>query len=360
MRVSFWVNAIVTLGRGLRFSYMARQSLRMLPGMQKQPNLDVLRSIAVIMVVASHAFGDVPHLHLQAMGLFGVAMFFVHTALVLMYSLQQRGPAFVPFIVRRIFRIYPLAICAVLVAALVYGKFQWTSFVSDLLLIQNLTGSPSYPSPLWSLPFELQMYLLLPATFLVAVRAQGAKLILFGWLLAVAMVVALAAENVPYDLVKYVPCFLPGVIAFSLSRRVPAGERRLPPSSVFTALIGLAILFSAGVAKGLPETPVLWFASLCLGLVLPFMSDIKSARVAAAASWIAQYSFGLYLFHQIALDVFGSLPEMERLLVAMPCAVAASVVGYHLVERPGINFGSRLANRWARAPAVMAQVDAKP
>ena len=45
-------------------------------------------------------------------------MFFVHTALVLMWSLDRR-PHILDFYIRRIFRIYPLAIFAVLCALLV-------------------------------------------------------------------------------------------------------------------------------------------------------------------------------------------------------------------------------------------------
>ena len=94
------------------------------------PNLDILRAIAVLTVVVDHlipTFGFrgyvIPHtvseltLHI---GQSGVLAFFVHTSLVLMYSLE-RIPA--PshwaqawrFYVRHAFRIYPLAIVCVII-----------------------------------------------------------------------------------------------------------------------------------------------------------------------------------------------------------------------------------------------------
>src|SRR5918996_4625319 len=89
---------------------------------QESANLDMLRSVAVLLVFGSHllvafglpwqgtVIGDLGHL--------GVMAFFVHTSLVLMMSLArlQEGPGSIVgrFYIRRAFRIYPLAIVTVL------------------------------------------------------------------------------------------------------------------------------------------------------------------------------------------------------------------------------------------------------
>jgi peptidoglycan/LPS O-acetylase OafA/YrhL len=91
-------------------------------------NLDLLRSFAVILVVGFHLAKffnwQSATLRVTDFGLLGVMLFFVHTTLVLMFSLERqsagsRTSLFVPFIVRRCFRIYPLAILIVRVAFLV-------------------------------------------------------------------------------------------------------------------------------------------------------------------------------------------------------------------------------------------------
>jgi len=73
-------------------------------------NLDILRTFAVLLVVVSH-FMMYDHIETSAhwMGLAGVCLFFVHTSLVLMWSLGARS-AHRTFYVRRAFRLFPLGL----------------------------------------------------------------------------------------------------------------------------------------------------------------------------------------------------------------------------------------------------------
>src|SRR2546423_12188612 len=88
-------------------------------------NLDFLRAVAVLLVLAQHLCRRMHVEHVgwaptTSLGLFGVLLFFVHTSLVLMYSLERRGLQgtllLKDFYTRRIFRIYPLSILAVATA----------------------------------------------------------------------------------------------------------------------------------------------------------------------------------------------------------------------------------------------------
>lgn len=75
---------------------------------KESANLDVLRSVAVLLVLGVHVISRFRHLDIR-MGEFGVLIFFVHTTLVLMFSLERQRaelpgqPLFVPFMVRRFF-----------------------------------------------------------------------------------------------------------------------------------------------------------------------------------------------------------------------------------------------------------------
>src|SRR5580704_7033323 len=91
-------------------------------------NLNILRSIAVLAVFVSHALQVMARCRLGegraygvdtfALGRVGVLLFFVHTSLVLMQSLERTKlggwPLMRHFYIRRAFRIYPLSVCLVL------------------------------------------------------------------------------------------------------------------------------------------------------------------------------------------------------------------------------------------------------
>jgi len=90
-------------------------------------NLDVLRALAVLSVVAQHmwnlsasSYWSANHpivlQYLDNLSFTGVMIFFVHTCLVLMLSMN-RAPDFCRgriFLVRRAFRIYPLCWATIL------------------------------------------------------------------------------------------------------------------------------------------------------------------------------------------------------------------------------------------------------
>jgi peptidoglycan/LPS O-acetylase OafA/YrhL len=129
-------------------------------------NLDLLRAIAVLLVLAQHlckrmSVDQIGWIPTSSLGHFGVLLFFVHTSLVLMYSMDRSGltgPSLLKnFYIRRIFRIYPLSILTVLVALLLhldsdvkgvaglsYGELPGkASIILHFLLAQNLIGAKS-------------------------------------------------------------------------------------------------------------------------------------------------------------------------------------------------------------------------
>ena len=78
-------------------------------------NLDFLRTVAVLLVLAQHLCTRLHVEHIgwaptTSLGPFGVLLFFVHTSLVLMSSMERSGLSGVlllkDFYIRRIFRIY--------------------------------------------------------------------------------------------------------------------------------------------------------------------------------------------------------------------------------------------------------------
>jgi peptidoglycan/LPS O-acetylase OafA/YrhL len=335
------------------------------------PNLDVLRAIAVGFVLCNHVSETVSpligvslHPWDSILGRLGVLAFFVHTSLVLMQSLERsrlKGRTmFVNFYVRRVFRIYPLSLlCVGLVLAMGVTRVPWEAtvphwttaqIVSNLLLIQNLTFSPSILAPLWSLPYELQMYVVLPFVFWSTRRWPPLTVALVGWCLAVAagLVQPLIPGLSRLDLAQYGPCFLAGVVAFALMTRV---RPWLPSAAWVPCILGLALAYVA-VAAPLDMIHPAWLAwtfCLALGLVLPSFHQVVSTPVRAGAHYVARYSYGIYLGHMVGLWLgFGGAGPKHLLsgsLVFLGSLVVFSVGGYHLVEKPFIDLGGRVSRR---------------
>ena len=118
-------------------------------------NLDFLRSCAIFFVVLFHILLYFQHtstlrghLNLMPIGHFGVLIFFVHTSLVLL-SLERQdsrapgAPLFTPFLIRRIFRIFPLSILVVVLVELfrvpVGHLLHATGILSNIFLLRDLT-----------------------------------------------------------------------------------------------------------------------------------------------------------------------------------------------------------------------------
>lgn len=301
-------------------------------------NLNVLRASAVLMVFFDHA------LNLPRLGDAGVLFFFVHTSNVLMQSLQRSGDSWKQFVTRRVFRIYPLSIVAVvLYAVLCIPGTAWNhatpkdsgfNIVSDLALVQNVTRAQSIPTVLWSLPFEIQMYLVLPFCFMWVGRTRkmflvqnwvlvaGTTAVLMGWFPATGFVI------------RFVPSFFAGIVSFFLPEK-----RKLPSAAWIATIITITLVFLA-----LPILATGWIVCLILGYAIPRFREMPDGVITKAAAIIAKYSFGIYLFHLLFLVLFSRM-KWEGVALAFVATILSSWIMFRILEEPMIRLGKKIAQR---------------
>jgi peptidoglycan/LPS O-acetylase OafA/YrhL len=328
------------------------------------PNLDVLRSVAVTFVVAAHTLtalglGMWKGMNFLFLGPFGVYLFFVHTSLVLMWSLERR-PNALDFYIRRAFRLYPLAILAVLIAAATHapvsqiydGKFTGIPItvmgvVMNCLLVNGLIGHQDLISGvMWSLPPDMFMYLLLPGLFFYARSVRRIWPLLVLWVFAVLFGIRFIAPSEGNVFPVLIPDFLGGVIAYiGFMRRKP-----VVPGWVFPPLL-IAFFVSFEVLCYHTSVRVDWFVCLALGLILPSIQQLRAGWFTRAAHTLATYSYGIYLLHPfmivLAIHVLHGKPLALQLAVELVPLAAASWLAYHFVERPLIGYGARVAAKLA-------------
>ena len=319
--------------------------------MGTKSNLDLMRSIAVLLVFVDHTTlsagrNTLGGWNLRWIGVFGVYLFFVHTCLVLMWSLERRAHT-LDFYIRRVFRIYPLAIVAICITLIFRLPLHRTGHIgpgtvlSNVLLIQNLWVHMDILGVLWSLPLEMQMYLMLPVFFVFARRERAIWPFLIFWAVACAAALASYGPDVGNGLYSIVPHFLPGIIAYIGYKHI----RSHLPSWTFVGLLAILLFFF----EEHPSVPRGWIVCLVLGLLLPRFRDVQNRFIVKGSHLLATYSYGVYLLHMVALwlgfTYLEHRPFWLHMSVTLVSLTVMAIGAYHLIERPAMSLGSRVANK---------------
>ncbi|MGW8389821.1 acyltransferase family protein [Pseudoduganella sp. HUAS MS19] len=316
-----------------------------------KPNLDFLRAVAVLLVLAAHVAGYTIRTNAVsfAMGQLGVMLFFVHTSLVLMQSLERQQLAgaalFRAFYLQRACRIYPLA-AVMLLGIYLFMDEQWTPFelLANLLLVQNLVYARYMSSVLWTLCLEVQMYLLLPMLFLL-LRRRPLRWPLALWALSVPLALLQPLVSARLNVLEFAPCFLAGVLAWRLQ-----GRERLP-GWLWPLLLALASAGFVAYAEPRANNYGRWLVCLAVGLAIPWLREMAAPRLNRASNFIAKYSYGIYLFHPplmgLAFRTLEALHPFWQWSLFLSLLVALTGLGYHWVELPMIRLGARWSARQA-------------
>jgi peptidoglycan/LPS O-acetylase OafA/YrhL len=307
----------------------------------------------------------------------GVMLFFVHTSLVLMYSLDRtaaRGTFLLRnFYLRRAFRIYPLSI-AIVVVILAFripvASWPWrlsdmstTTVAANLLLVQNLLYAPSVLGPLWSLPLEIQMYVLLPFLYWMVSRGQRLDLALGIWVLLLGLTFVQPHVTERANVVQYGPCFMSGVLAFCLSKR----RAPMLPFWMWMLVLG-CVMFAFLTLTARPDAhlmPYTWGLTIVVVSLIPFFGETSSRVIRHVGSTVAKYSYSIYRTHMIALwlaFVWLDLTSLTlRIVVGIGLTSVLSLLAYHLVEAPCMRLGLRFAARATQPPpGVARRADRRP
>lgn len=333
-------------------------------------NLDLLRTVAVSFVVVDHSvkllcgqrnsFGP----RIEWLGSLGVMFFFVHTCAVLMMSLERSCGKFstlrtvINFYVRRAFRIYPLSIAAVIVAvcfalpvsrisgqlAMQGAVLSLGNIAANLLLVQHVYHHVNIIGVLWSLPLEMQMYLVLPLLYFAFARKRR-----IGWMLGMWAAAWAAGAALRHAEIQSVQDFLPGILLFMLLKSVTP---RLPAYLFPFFIAGLTFTFMSVH----PSWSTGGIVCLGLGLLFPHFKEIGNKYVNLVTYNVAKYSYGAYLAHIFLLWLwfihFSYLPGYVKYSSFAITLVLVPIALYHTLEEPLIRFGSGLAS-WKQAPKAI-------
>ena len=348
----------------------------------RRPELDGLRGLAVLAVMAYHS--DLRRV--LPGGFLGVDLFFVLSGFLITALLlrehRQSGRVRLPrFYLRRALRLFP-ALFVVLAACCLWAAFRTPParaaeiYRAALLTAghgANLAWVWSAQLDLlghaWSLSLEEQFYLAWPVVLILLLRF-GVSLRRIGWLI-VAGIAASALLRAALWL-GLGPAYA-GAIAVSLATRadsllagclagviVSAGG--LPRSSAgCTALraaawvsAALLFLFALTAKEGASYLHLGGFTvvAAAAAVLITALTHSPPRRIASALCWIGRISYGLYLWHFPLLSIapkliHGVVPAtrlVPGLAGALACALAfaAAALSYYAVERPFLRWKERL------------------
>ncbi len=349
-------------------------------------DIDGLRAIAVLLVVAFHAFP-----RYAPAGFVGVDIFFVISGFLisrLIYKdLHDGSFSLLEFYSRRIKRIFPalivvLLVCAVVGAAILFPDEYQTlgkhivfgaGFGSNFLLLNEVgyfdEAAENKPLlHLWSLGIEEQFYVIWPALILLCARWKRDPLSVatiicigsFAWNIALSTANPNAAFYLPvtrfWELM--IGCMLAslfsqgGADAGRILRSVPwfgnLNQRHRSVIMQAVAPLGVALIVLSVVLIDRERTFPGWWALLpTIGAALliggapaaPVVRYVMSNRVLV---YIGLISYPLYLWHWPLLS-FARIVHIREPTVLIKLAAVAAAFGlaaltYRFIERP-IRFG---------------------
>ena len=316
------------------FGFRMRQELMQ----TRNQSLDVLRGLAVLMVIVSHYSGflSAPSALLET-GWVGVDLFFVLSGYLisgLLFSEFKKtgGIGLKRFWIRRAFKIYPPFYVLIGVTALV-GMWRNSQISYKLLMetlfLQNYVAH--FWSHTWSLAVEEHFYFMLPVLLLLLIRIGKSRQNPFRPIPFISM--GLSVLCVCLRWLAFVHGKDWAHIAFPTHLRIDAlfagvvlgyyahfdQESFREAGRPWVLAMG-AVFFAAFFV--MPDVPRLTFAYVGFSFIVAwavnqqFESQNRLARIFA---WIGYYSYSIYLWHVVLIvglkEHGGSLVSISRL----PC-----------------------------------------
>jgi peptidoglycan/LPS O-acetylase OafA/YrhL len=326
----------------------------------KVNNFDLLRILAALQVVYFHS---IAHLGIRPgpldrwIELFpGVPVFFALSGYLISASFE-RSRDLRSYVRNRLLRILPALYCVVIVTVVVAACFGvdfrtpravvwFVAQLAGLIYTPGFLrsfGFGSYNGALWTIPIELQFYLVLPILYATAPRRR-----LTAWLagaFAVFAVVAyvyalrtppmaeVAAEPIAHKLFRY--SFLPHIFLFLTGVLLQRGKAHASRWIAGKGLWWLAA-YVASTFLPLPNAVGYVFGKVLMAVTvisLAFTARTLARRVLRGND----ISYGVYIYHGLVINILLELGCRERpvwLPVVFALTLVLGYVSWVFVERP--------------------------
>ncbi len=343
--------------------------------------IQILRAVAALMIVLSHAQNDALNEAIKADGVFtrsnllpwdsGVDLFFVISGFIMVHASQrlfETPHAGIKFISRRLIRIVPLYWMITAITLVILGYVAWkgkhtfpsiSEISASLGFVPYARPGDGQPRPLvalgWTLNYEMFFY----AVFALFVRFQRFVAVA-AVVLTLVLAVAVGAINRPTaTALSYWsdPIVLEFVLGMLTALVWQSGFRLKRALVLSLVIIGVAILaldLDGMTAVGSSDVDANGFSRL-LGAGVPMMAIFAAVvlaepsfstrgRLASFFAFLGDASYALYLFHPLviifarkaylALGLAKTIGFWPLIAADIPMAVALALIIHVVVEKP--------------------------
>lgn len=339
----------------------------------RENNFDLIRLLAAFQVLLGHG---IQHLELKNLDKVlnlteffpGVLMFFTISGFLIFASFD-RNNNLKKYFYNRFLRIYPaLWLCFILTVILLVGfntirvkdlfgptMLKWN--VAQITFFQFWTpnilrpwgvGTPN--GSLWTIPVEIEYYILLPAVVMLFKNIRliykflflGACSVLFNAYLATlvgkgeSVAVKLARVNV----LPYLYCFLIGAIIYLYWDTI---KRFIAGKAVVWFIIFITFCLAASTHPSyypkniqMISNFLLAILTISLAYTLPSMGRILNGN---------DISFGMYIYHMLVINslvALGYMGETKYLFIAIGLTTVLSLLSWQFVEKKALALKTKI------------------
>jgi peptidoglycan/LPS O-acetylase OafA/YrhL len=284
----------------------------------------------------------------------GVTVFFLVSGYIITHILQTEQP--LEFIIKRVFRIYPLYMFAVLMTYVIaWESPNWSLLVPQLLLIGDLFNTPyALAGVEWTLRAEMMFYAIMFLVKTTGLMEGGQRALPWVFLLIIVLVNHFAPfpswglySKASYSIALQF-LFLGAVIYLKEKNRVSIWFLLLFGGFVFYHFFHLTRLYAPHLLSD-------HYAALALLVFIGVWSFRRSWVPNRYILILSNLTYAVYLFHLpadtvwdlIVAKYFPSLTHSAYDLILIGVIVVVSFVMTKFIEMPLNKIGHRLASRYS-------------
>lgn len=314
--------------------------------------IEAVRGLAAILVVFSHTMPKEGWIYTYLLdpGKIGVVVFFFISGYLVIPSAARDGSA-ERFLIKRLFRLYPLYWASLLLAFAIWPRnLEPIDWLANITMAQQLVGFENAIDVYWTLTIEVVLYIVITLFLIFAPKMLTTR---FPLILSGLGVVCLASALARWGLQAKIPVAVPlGLFCMftGAQMRFLKNEQKsvLRPILIYASVTVPTCWIAYSFSTTFDETSSRYIMTYLIGgLIFLTILQKPSLDLGTVVRAIGDWSFGIYLFHMIAIYIL--LPHIAKGFTLFATTLLASIIIaaplFYIYERPLAAFGRNLSRR---------------